>query len=137
MIKKDFKHGDVYVITSLRKPLANGIASKMGYSVYNRDVSYEEAVELHFRYMKRMFPSVDISLETVEKALSEHKKTGFFINVDGEVQTYDNHEKADLIDLMYLKNEKPLSELVKMKDDIIEKNNVELDKDLNRRIWEL
>ena len=113
MIDKNFKHGDIYIVTSLRNHASAGIADIKFVGRYDKDISFSEAVEIHLKNMQRDFPSMSFNKEMIEAALSvSEKKRKFFLNDRGEVQSYYNHEKADLIDLMYFRGDKPLQELI-------------------------
>ena len=135
MIDKDFKHGDIYVVTSLRNHMAAGIADIKFVGKYDKDISFEEAVEIHLKNMQRDFPSMSFNREMIEEALSENKESGFFLNDRGEVQSYYNHEKADLIDLMLFRGDKPRQELIELKRKIIKENDIKPDKDCYCRVW--
>ena len=73
----------------------------------------------------------------IEEALSEkaNKKSKFFLNDRGEVQSYYNHEKADLIDLMLFRGDKPLQELIELKRKIIKERGIKPDNDCYCRVW--
>ena len=135
MIDKNFKHGDIYVVTSLRNHLSAGIADIKFVGRYDKDISFEEAVEIHLKNMQRDFPSMSFNREMIEEALSENKESGFFLNDRGEVQSYYNHEKADLIDLMLFRGDKPRQELIELKRKIIKENDIKPDDDYNCRVW--
>lgn len=137
MIDKDFKHGDIYVVTSLRNHMAAGIADIKFVGKYDKDISFEEAVGIHLKNMQRDYPSMNFDRKMIEEALSEkdNKKGKFFLNDRGEVQSYYNHEKADLIDLMYFSGYKPLQELIELKRKIIKKYDIKPDDDCYCRVW--
>jgi len=135
MIDKNFKHGDIYVVTSLRNHLSAGIADIKFVGRYDKDISFEEAVEIHLKNMQRDFPSMSFNREMIEEALSENKESGFFLNDRGEVQSYYNHEKADLIDLMLFRGDKPRQELIELKRQVIKKYNIKPDEDCYCRVW--
>lgn len=135
MIDKKFKHGDIYVVTSLRDHMAAGIADVKFVGKYDKDISFDEAVEIHLKNMQRDFPNMNFNKEMIEGALSENKKGGFFLNDRGEVQSYYNHEKADLIDLMYFRGDKPFQELIELKRQVIKKYNIKPDNDYICRVW--
>ena len=135
MIDKNFKHGDIYVVTSLRNHMSAGIADIKFVGKHDRDLSFEEAVDIHLKNMQRDFPNMNFNKEMIEGALSENKKGGFFLNDRGEVQSYYNHEKADLIDLMYFRGDKPFQELIELKRQVIKKYNIKPDNDYICRVW--
>lgn len=137
MIDKKFKHGDIYIISSLRNHMAAGIADIKFVGKYDKDISFSEAVEIHLKNMQRDFPSMNFNKEIIEAALSGkgNKKSRFFLNDRGEVQSYYNHEKADPIDLMFFRGDKPLQELIELKRKLIEKHNIKPDKDDYCRVW--
>lgn len=135
MIDKNFKNGDIYVVTSLRDHMAAGIADVKFVGKYDKDISFDEAVEIHLKNMQRDFPNMNFNKEMIEGALSENKKGGFFLNDRGEVQSYYNHEKADLIDLMYFRGDKPFQELIELKRQVIKKYNIKPDNDYICRVW--
>ena len=136
MIDKNFKNGDIYVVTSLRNHMAAGIADIKFVGKYDKDISFEEAVEIHLKNMQRDFPNMSFNKEMIEEALSvSEKKRRFFLNDRGEVQSYYNHEKADLIDLMFFRGDKPLQELIELKRKIIEDYGIKPDNDCYCRVW--
>ena len=135
MIDKNFKYGDIYVVTSLRNHMSAGIADIKFVGKYDRDLSFEEAVDIHLKNMQRDFPKMSFDKKMIEGALSEHKEDGFFLNDRGEVQSYYNHEKADLIDLMFFRDDKPLQELIELKRKIIKENDIKPDSDYYCRVW--
>ena len=133
MIKKDFKKGDIVVVTSGRNALACDIATGLWTTTYERDLTKEEAIEIHYKNMLRDYPGLKITKKEVEEILNEYDK--FFLTESGESLTYDNHEKADIFDLRYLNGEN-LSDLIKLKDEFIRKNNIKPDEDGHFRCWE-
>ena len=136
MIDKNFKHGDTYIVTSLRNHASAGIADIKFVGRYDKDISFSEAVEIHLKNMQRDFPSMSFNKEMIEAALSvSEKKRKFFLNDRGEVQSYYNHEKADLIDLMYFRGDKPLQELIELKRELIKKYDIKPDDDYHCRVW--
>ena len=136
MIDKNFKHGDTYIVTSLRNHMAADIADIKFVGRYDKDISFSEAVDIHLKNMQRDFPKMSFNKEMIEAALSvSEKKRKFFLNDRGEVQSYYNHEKADLIDLMYFRGDKPLQELIELKRKLIKKYDIKPDDDYHCRVW--
>ena len=138
MIKKDFKEGDIYIITSHRKGLTNGIyhgvAGIFTGGKYVRDVTVDEAIELHTKVMNKNFPGMKVTKEMVKEAFNDDPNERYFLNDAGEVHTYSNHEKPDIFDMRYINGE-DLSKLAIEKDKWIKDHNVKPDEDGHFRCW--
>ena len=67
-LEKHFNKGDLYVITSDRKARYMGIASVMWAAQFDRDITFEEAVKIHFENVKREYPGMfkNLTIEQVE-----------------------------------------------------------------------
>ena len=138
MIKKDFKHGDMYITTSKRDGLTNSIyAGPIAFmtGIFDRDITFEEAVDIHTKVMQQDYPKMNFTKEKVENAIKEYADTGFFVNTRGEAVTYDNHEKPDIFDIRYINGE-DISTLVLEKNKWIKEHNVQPDEDSHYRCWE-
>ena len=124
-LEKHFNKGDLYVITSGRKAKCMGIASEMWAAMFDRDITFEEAVKIHFENVKREYPGMfkNLTIEQVENILDKNDK--YFLNNHGEVQTYKNHEPADEFDKLYFSSKFELSELSRLKDKYIREFNVQ------------
>lgn len=137
MIKKDFKEGDIYIITSHREVLSNGIYRGVSGiftgGKYVRDVTVDEAINLQTEAMHRNFPRMNFTKEMVKRAFDDPNER-YFLNDAGEVQTYSNHEKPDIFDMRYINGE-DLTELIIEKDKWIKDHNVKPDEDGHFRCW--
>lgn len=124
-LEKHFNKGDLYVITSGRKAKCMGIASEMWAAMFDHDITFEEAVKIHFENVKREYPGMfkNLTIEQVENILDKNDK--YFLNNHGEVQTYKNHEPADEFDKLYFSSKFELSELSRLKDKYIREFNVQ------------
>lgn len=124
-LEKHFNKGDLYVTTSGRKGLCMGIASNMWAAKFDHDITYEEAVKIHFGNMKKNYPGMfkNLTIEQMENILDKNNK--YFINNYGEVQSYKNHEPADEFDKLYFSNKFELSELSRLKDKYVREFNVQ------------
>ena len=127
-LEKHFNKGDLYVTTSGRKGLCMGIASEMWIAQFDHDITFEEAIKIHFDNMKRDYPGMfkDLTIEQMENILDKNDK--YFINNRGEVQTYKNHEPADEFDKLYFSNKFELSELSRLKDKYVREFNIKSSK---------
>lgn len=127
-LEKHFNKGDLYVTTSGRKGLCMGIASEMWAMKFDHDITYEEAVKIHFDNMKRDYPGMfkNLTIEQMERVLDKNDK--YFINNLGEVQIYKNHEPADEFDKLYIENKIELSKLSRLKDKYVREFNVHVSK---------
>lgn len=137
-IRKDFKHGDIYVTTSSRDALCNGIATGLWTNRYDRDITLNEAIDIHTRNMQKDFPGMDITKDIVRQILSETSDSRYFLNTDGEVISYENHEKPDIFDMRYINGEDG-EKLQIEKDNWLHEHNVTFDmydEDGNYRCWE-
>ena len=127
MIDKKFKHGDLVVATSDRNPEFKSIATNArGACVYDRDVSGEEATALYYTQMKSLFPTVDFTFKEIEAVVGCHKK--IFVSTGGDVLSYDNHEKGDLFDKMFMDGNDP-EQLAVMKEIYINEHGIAADPD--------
>lgn len=126
MIEKIFKHGDIIVTTSGRDVISNGIARGFGTVIFDHDISFEEAAERHLKKMKNDFPTVfknwtiDQMIQTLD--LNSNKK--YFITINGDINSYDNHELADSFDKLYFEDKIKLSILCRLKDKYIREYNI-------------
>jgi len=123
-LEKHFNKGDLYVVTSGRAARYMGIAKCMWAAKFDHDITYEEAVKIHFENMKREYPGMfkDLTIEQMENILDKNNK--YFLNNRGEVQTYKNHEPADEFDKLYFSNKFELSELSRLKDKYVREFNI-------------
>ena len=136
-IRKDFKHGDLYVTTSGRDALCNGIATGLWTDRYDRDITLNEAIDIHTRNMQKVFPDMDITTDDVKQILSETSDSRYFLNMAGEVISYENHEKPDIFDIRYINGEDSMKLMVE-KDNWLKEHNVTFDmydEDGNYRCW--
>ena len=136
-IRKDFKHGDIYVTTSGRSSLCNGIATGLWTNRYDRDITLQEAIEIHTRNMQKFYPGMNITKEMVESVINI-SDGGYFLNMDGEVISYENHEKPDIFDIRYINGEDGHNLQVE-KDKWLHEHNVTFemyDDDGNYRCWD-
>lgn len=124
-LEKHFNKGDLYVITSDRKARYMGIASVMWVAQFDHDITFEEAVKIHFENVKREYPGMfkNLTIEQVENILDKNDK--YFLNNHGEVQAYKNHEPADEFDKLYFSSKFELSELSRLKDKYVREFNVQ------------
>lgn len=124
-LEKHFNKGDLYVTTSDRNGQCMGIASVMWAALFDHDITFEEAVKIHFENMKREYPGMikNLTIEQIENILDKNDK--YFLNNYGEVQTYENHEPADEFDKLYLSSKIELSELSRLKDKYVREFNVQ------------
>ena len=126
-MEKVFKKGDVIVITSLKEGLNHGIASNKWVTKYDRDITLEEAIDIHYRNIVNDYPDMNITRNMVKKALTD-RDDKFFLNDKGEVQTYYNHEVADSFDMLYLSGKMSRDEVVELKNKYLTEFNVEYTK---------
>jgi hypothetical protein len=135
-IRKDFKHGDFYVTTSGRDALCNGIATGLGTNRYDKDITFDEAIDICTRNMQKDYPGMDITEDTVKQVMPSYSR--YFLNMDGEVISYENHEKPDIFDIRYINGE-DCEKLMVEKDNWLKEHNVTFDmydEDGNYRCWE-
>lgn len=135
-IRKDFKHGDFYVTTSGRDALCNGIATGFDTNRYDKDITLDEAIDICTRNMQKDYPGMDITEDTVKQVMSSYSR--YFLNMDGEVISYENHEKPDIFDIRYINGEDCMKLMVE-KDNWLKEHNVTFDmydEDGNYRCWE-
>lgn len=135
-IRKDFKHGDIYVTTSGRDALCNGIATGFGTNRYDKDITQDEAIDICTRNMQKDYPGMNITEDLVRKTMSSYSR--FFLNMAGEVISYENHEKPDIFDIRYINGEDS-EKLMVEKDNWLHEHNVTFDmydEDGNYRCWE-
>lgn len=127
MIDKKFKHGDLVVATSDRNPEFKSIATNARRAcVYDRDISKEEASALYYMQMKSLFPTVNFTFEEIEAVIGDYRK--MFLSTGGDVLSYDNHEKGDLFDKMFMDGNDP-EQLAVMKDMYINEHRIDADPD--------
>lgn len=101
MIRQDFKHGDIVVATSHRKPFKAGINDLMWTCRFDREIyDIQEATTLLYNQMTRECPGLGITMEMVKSTMKARDR--HFLNTAGEVMLYENHELADVFDLRYL-----------------------------------
>ena len=122
-MEKNFKEGDIIVVTSGRSALSMSIATGLWTCKFVRDLTKEEAVEIHYNNMTKEYPGMGITKEMVEKTINQYDK--FFLNDQGEAITYDNHELADSFDKLYFKSPKRLSEISSLKGKYVTEFNIE------------
>lgn len=142
MIRKDFKHGDLVIVSDHRQWSYNGIASVMWACKYDRDIELEEAIPIQLAVMQKQFPRMSFTEEMMRDVLTKNDK--LFLNTDGEVISYENHELADKFDKMYLSealpfdslNKKRLEEISELKDKWIKETNPKRDTDGFVRCYE-
>lgn len=134
MIRQDFKHGDIIVATSHRNLLKAGINDLMWACKFDREITdIQEAVNLLYNQMTREYPGLRITIETIKDTIKPGDK--HFLNTFGEVQSYENHELADVFDLRYLMGE-DLDTLVKEKQNWEKNNNIQPDSDYCSRCYD-
>ena len=139
-IRKDFKHGDMYICTSHRQfyhgGICGGVAGIFTGGYFDKDLTIEQAIEIHTINMQHDYPKMNITKELVTEVFTKNPEEKYFLNMDGEVISYDNHEKPDIFDVRFLNGE-DLDKLVKEKDQWIEDHNItERDDDYIVRCWE-
>ena len=134
MIRQDFKHGDIIVATSHRDLLKAGINDLMWACRFDREITdIQEVIKLLYDQMTREYPGLRITIEDVKKTVKPGEK--YFLNTAGEVQSYENHELADVFDLRYLMGE-DLDTLVKEKQNWEKNNNIQPDSDYCSRCYD-
>jgi len=126
-MEKVFKKGDVIVITSQKEVLYGGVASELWVAKYDRDITLDEAIDIHYRNMVNDYPGMNITRRMVESTLKE-RNDKFFLNDRGEVQTYYNHEVADSFDMLYLSGKMKRSDVAKLKNKYLQEFNIEYTK---------
>lgn len=126
-MEKVFKKGDVIVVTSLKEVSYCGVASNHWVAKYDRDITLDEAIEIHYRNMVNDYPGMNITRRMVERTLKE-RDDKFFLNDKGEVQSYHNHEVADSFDMLYLSGKMSRGEAAELKNKYLTEFNVEYTK---------
>ena len=134
MIKQNFKHGDIIVVTSHRSYLNCGINDLMWVCIFDRNIDLQEAKERHLNKMNKEFPNLKITKNDIEEAFKDIN-TKYFLNTNGDVLTYENHELADVFDVRYLNGE-DLEKLTIEKDLWIRNNNIKPDSDGHYRCYD-
>lgn len=140
MIRKDFKHGDLIVVTDHRRWQYNGLASVMWVCKYDRDIDIEEAIPIQLAVMQKEYPGMNFTEDMIRDALVKQNK--LFLNTDGEVISYENHELADKFDKMYLHDnmwfdeDERLKEISDLKGKWIEETKLKIDEDGFVRCYE-
>jgi len=135
MIRKDFNEGDTYIVTSHRDSITDiydGVSGIFTGAKYVRDVSFDEAVEIHTQIMQRDFPSMNFTKEMIKDAMNPNEK--YFLNSNGEVISYSNHEKPDIFDIRRINGE-DIDVLSIEKYKWIKEHNVQPDEDGHFRCW--
>lgn len=134
MIRQDFKHGDIIVATSHRDLLKAGINDLMWACKFDREITdIQEVIKLLYDQMTREYPGLRITIEDVKKTVKSGEK--YFLNTVGEVQSYENHELADIFDLRYLMGEN-LNTLVEEKQVWERDNCIQPDSDYCSRCYD-
>ena len=133
MIIKDFKKGDLIIVTSERQKQFSDIASSKWASIYERDIEYSEAIDVHYNNMIAI--GLQISKERVADIITPNAK--YFLTTTGEVLSYDNHEKADIFDEKYIINNIAIDEVSSEKDKYISHHTVDADEDNIYRVHTL
>ena len=102
------------------------IATGMWACKYEEDVPYDKVVEIHHKNMNRDFPTLNFTMNVIKESLNPSEK--YFLNDKHEVLGYQNHEKADAFDLIYLdpNNKINLSELSRLKNKYVEEFRIKL-----------
>lgn len=125
VLNKSFKKGDIVIATSERSATSMCIATGMWVSRYEKDISYEDAINIHYENMKRDYPMLELTFEDIKNALKSNDK--YFLNDRHEVLSYRNHEKADAFDLIYFDNKGnkiALRELSQLKDQYVTESKI-------------
>lgn len=122
VLEKHFEKGDILIVTSKRSGTEMGICDTMWVCKYDHDVTYEEVVKKHYENTNKYFPSMNITFETVKKALNPKEK--YFITTEGDIRLYSSHEKADIFDIYYLNNDVSKTKLAIIKDKYVCEFNV-------------
>lgn len=123
VLNKSFKIGDIIIATSERSATSMCIATGARISRYEKDISYEDAINIHYKNMKRDYPMLNLTFEDIKNALKSNDK--YFLNDRHEVFSYSNHEKADAFDLIYFDNRLALNQLSQLKDQYVTENEIE------------
>lgn len=128
ILEKKFKKDDIIVVTSGRSGTSMCIARGLWTAKFDRDITYNEAVQIHYENMKKEFPGMfkNLTIEKMKNILKPEEK--YFLNDRGEVQTYSNHEVADEFDKLYFSNKFELSELSRLKDKYVREHNIKATK---------
>lgn len=124
MIEKKFKKGDIIVVTSGRSGTSMCIATGYWTTKFDHDITYDEAVQIHYNNMKRDFPGMfkDLTIEHMKELLKPTDK--YFLSINGDVLTYNNHELADSFDKLYFEGKIKLEILSRLKDKYVREFNV-------------
>ena len=141
-IRKDFKHGDMYIVTSHRQVhhmgICGGVAGIFTGGYFDRDITIEEAIEIHTINMQHNFPGMNFTKEIIKDALTKNSDKKYFLNMAGEVISYDNHEKPDIFDVRFLNGE-DIDKLSKEKEQWLDDHGIiegNWDDDGEIRCWE-
>ena len=123
-ISKNFKKGDIIVVTSERSSISMGIATGYGTTKFERDISFDEAAEKTLQKMQWDFPKMfkDWTIEQMKQTLNSEDK--YFLTIDNDVCTYYNHEIADSFDLLYIDGGIELFILTRLKDKYVREFNI-------------
>ena len=126
MIEKIFKYGDIIVTTSGRDVVSSGIARGLGTVKFDHDISFKEAAERHLEKMKKDFPNVfeDWTIGRMIQTLDLNPNEKFFITINGDINSYDNHELADSFDKLSFEDKIKLDILCRLKDKYIHEHNI-------------
>lgn len=128
---KNFKKGDLIIISDHRNGI-DGRPSEMWVCHYDHDIDdLDEAVKLHYENMKRTFPNMDISIEMVKETMDDAK---YFVSEEGDVRSYDNHERADIFDLRYFNGE-DWDKLYQEKEKFVSDHNILRFEDFHSRVY--
>ena len=141
-IRKDFKHGDMYITTSHRQVrhmgICGGVAGIFTGGYFDKDITIEQAIEIHTINMQHSYPRMNITKEMVKDVLTKNPDGKYFLNMDGEVISYDNHEKPDIFDVRFLNGE-DIDKLSKEKEQWLDDHGItegNWDDDGEIRCWE-
>lgn len=139
-MEKKFNKDDIIVVTSLRDPVYCEVASNHWVSRYDKDITLDEAVDIHYRNMINDYPGMNITRAMVKQTITE-KDDRFFLNDQGEVATYQNHEVADSFDMLYLSGKMTRSDVARLKNKYLTEFNVNYtkypgDENANYRIYD-
>ena len=82
-IRKDFKHGDMYIVTSHRQVhhmgICGGVAGIFTGGYFDRDLTIEQAIEIHTHYMQFCYPKMNITKEMVKDVLTKNPDDKYFL----------------------------------------------------------
>ena len=97
------------------------------------DISYDEAVAIHTKFLQRSCPTTGFTEETVRETLDSNEK--YFLTERGEVSTYDNSERADIFDIRYIEGKESWEKLQIEKDNFIKAHKIMPFEDIYYRIY--